>query len=83
MPRAIAGPGPVVWAHRLLIATALVSALAYTVWEVAGYAATGERLALVRAAIALVASGAIGLYLRSLRGRLVAKLTPRSEPEDR
>ncbi len=74
------GPGPVAAAHRLLIVTALLSALAYTVWEFLGYARDGDRLALLRAALALAVTVAIGAYFRSLRGRLAEKLTPPAGP---
>jgi hypothetical protein len=70
------GPGPVAWAHRLLIATALAGALFYTAWEFRGYTSSGEPAALARAGLALVASGAMALYLRGLRARLAARLTP-------
>jgi hypothetical protein len=62
--------------HRVLIAAAFACALFYGVWELRGFAATGERGAMLRGVLALIVSGGIGLYLRSLRG-LAAKLTPR------
>ena len=73
------GPGPVAAAHRILIAAALLCGLAYAAWELAGYGETGEPGAAVRGIVAIVVSGLIALYLRSLRG-LAAKLTPRDEP---
>src|SRR2546426_7278810 len=73
------GPGPVAWAHRLLIGTALAGAIFYTAWEFRGYTSSGEPAALARAGIALVASGALALYLRGLRARLAARLTPHEE----
>jgi len=66
-------------AHRILIAAALLCGLAYAAWELAGYRESGEAAAAVRGVVAIVVSGLIGLYLRSLRG-LAAKLTPRDEP---
>jgi hypothetical protein len=71
------GPGPVAWAHRLLIAAALVCALVYAGWEGSQYLETGAPSAAGRAVLAFVVSIGIGLYLRSLR-RLGARLTPRS-----
>ena len=73
------GPGPVAAAHRILIAAALLCGLAYAAWELDGYRQSGEAAAAVRSVVAIVVSGLIGLYLRSLRG-LAAKLTPRDEP---
>ena len=71
-----AGPGPVAWAHRLTIATAFLGALAYAAWEFV----EGGPGSTARGALALVVAGGIGLYLRHLRARLVAKLTPRAQP---
>ncbi len=76
------GPGPVAWAHRLLIATALAGALCYTLWEFRGYTATGDLAALLRAGLGLAASAAIALYLRGLGARLAARLTPHDEAGD-
>jgi hypothetical protein len=76
------GPGPVAWAHRLLIVTALAGGLCYTLWEFRGYVDSGDRSALLRAALGLMASAAIALYLRGLRGRLAARLTPHDEARD-
>jgi hypothetical protein len=73
------GPGPVAAAHRILIAAALLCGLAYAAWELAGYGQSGEPGAAVRGVVAIVVSGLIGVYLRSLRG-LGAKLTPRDDP---
>jgi len=73
------GPGPVAWVHRLLIATALAGALIYTAWEFQGYTNSGEPAALARAGLALAASCAIAFYLRGLRARLAARLTPHEE----
>ena len=63
------GPGPVALVHRITIVTALLGALAYTVW------AAVERRP-VGIAAGLVASAAIAIYLRNLRARLDAKLKP-------
>ena len=71
-----AGPGPVAWAHRLTIATAFLGTLAYAAWEFA----EGGSGSTARGALALVVAGGIALYLRHLRARLIAKLTPRAEP---
>ena len=72
----IPGPGPVAVVHRLTIVTALLGALAYAAWELHGAFTTGDWLAGARAALALVVSVGIGVYLRNLRTRLDAKLTP-------
>lgn len=69
------GPGPVAAAHRLFIASALVCGLVYATWELGEYRRTGEPGAIGLAALAVVVSAGIGLYLRSLRG-LGSKLTP-------
>jgi len=58
--------------HRILIVAALLCALAYAAWEANEY----RRTALVRCAVALLATAGIGVYLRSLRG-LADKLTTR------
>jgi hypothetical protein len=77
------GPGPVAPAHRLLILSAIVCALVYAVFEARAFGRTGAASAALRAGLALVAAGALGVYLRSLRG-LAARLTPRdSEPRER
>ena len=70
------GPGPVAWAHRLLIVTALVAAVVYALWEVREYARDGQRGSLVAAGVAAAAVLVIAMYLRSLR-TLRARLTPR------
>jgi hypothetical protein len=72
------GPGPVAWAHRLLIVTALCAAIVYALWELRQYSREGQGGSLVAAAVAAVAVGALGVYLRSLR-TLRARLTPRAE----
>ena len=70
------GPGPVAWAHRLLIVTALVAAVVYALWELREYSREGQGTSLVAAGVAAVAVLVIGMYLRSLR-TLRARLTPR------
>src|SRR5204862_6014287 len=69
-------PGPVAAVHRIFIVTALLCALAYAAWEIRETTRTGEALAAVRGALALLVAAGTGVYLRSLRG-LGAKLTPR------
>src|SRR5438046_7420237 len=76
MPTTPRGPGPVAAVHRIFIVTALLCALAYAAWELREMARTGEPLASVRGALALLVAAGTGVYLRSLRG-LGAKLTPR------
>jgi hypothetical protein len=61
--------------HRILIVTALAGALVYAAWEFREWRRTGSAGAATVAALALVASAGLGVYLRSLRG-LRAKLTP-------
>jgi hypothetical protein len=70
------GPGPVAWAHRLLIASALVCGLVFAAWEFAEYRRVGGAAPMAFGLLALAVSGALALYLRSLRG-LGTKLTPR------
>ena len=70
------GPGPVAAVHRILIATALLGALFFALWELREYGRSGERDAAIAAALGFTATGGIAVYLRSLRG-LGAKLSPR------
>jgi hypothetical protein len=70
------GPGPVAWAHRLLIVSALGAAIGYVLWELRAYSRDGEGGSLVAAGVAAAAAVAIAAYLRSLR-TLRARLTPR------
>jgi hypothetical protein len=70
------GPGPVAWAHRLLIVTALGAAVVYALWELRRWARDGQGGSLVAAGVAAMAVVAIAAYLRSLR-TLRARLTPR------
>src|SRR2546428_13382926 len=75
MPTTPRGPGPVAAVHRIFIVTALLCALAYAAWELREMARTGEALAGVRGALAVLVAAGTGFYLRSLRG-LGARLTP-------
>jgi hypothetical protein len=70
------GPGPVAWAHRLLIVTALAAAIVFVLWELRQYSRDGEGGSLVGAGVAAAAVVVIVLYLRTLR-TLRARLTPR------
>jgi len=70
------GPGPVAWAHRLLIVTALGAAIVYALWELRQYSRDGQVGSLVAAGVAAAAVLLIAVYLRSLR-TLRARLTPR------
>ena len=70
------GPGPVAWAHRLLIVTALGAAVIYALWELHQYSLEGRGTSLVAAGVAAAAVLVIAMYLRSLR-TLRARLTPR------
>jgi hypothetical protein len=76
MPAPSEGPGPVAWAHRLTIATAFLGTLAYAAWEFAD----GGAGSTARGTLALGVAAGFGWYLRRLRTRLIAKLTPRHEP---
>jgi hypothetical protein len=69
------GPGPVAAVHRLLIASALVCALLYALWELREMGRGAGPLAGVRAAVAFGAGIGLAMYLRSLR-RLRERLTP-------
>ena len=64
------GPGPLLAVHRITIVTALLGAVAYTAWAIG----QGETAGAIGG---LAATAVIGLYLRNLRARLAAKLTPR------
>ena len=72
------GPGPLAPVHRITIWTAFLGALAYLAFEVNQLVAgAGSALAVL---LALAAVLALGVYLRSLRARLAAKLTPSDAP---
>lgn len=64
------GPGPIAVVHRVTIVTAFCGAIAFTAWAIAA----GHAGAVVGG---LAATVGIGIYLRNLRARLDAKLTPR------
>lgn len=61
--------------HRITIGTAFVGAIAYLAFEVKQLL-DGTDGSVARVVLALAATIAIGVYLRRLRARLVAKLTP-------
>jgi hypothetical protein len=73
------GPGPLAPVHRITIITAFLGALAYLAFEVKHFV-DGPGGSILRVLLALAASVAIGVYLRSLRARLAAKLTPIDPP---
>jgi hypothetical protein len=73
------GPGPLAPVHRITIVTALLGALAYLAFEVK-HLIDGPGGSILRVLLALAATMAIGVYLRSLRARLAAKLTPQGTP---
>ena len=70
MPPSPPGPGSIAIVHRVTIATALLGAIAFTAWAIAQ-----RNLAMVAGGGA--ATVVVALYLRNLRSRLAAKLTPR------
>ena len=76
---ATSGPGPLAPVHRITIATALLGALAYLAFEV-HQLVVGTGGSVLRVALALAATVAIAMYLRHLRARLAAKLTPPDTP---
>src|SRR5207244_49719 len=63
MPTTPRGPGPVAAVHRIFIVTALLCALAYAAWELREMARTGEALAGVRGALAMVSVAGAGSLL--------------------
>ena len=73
------GPGPLAPVHRITIVTAFLGALAYLAFEV-HQLAVGPDGSVLRVVLALAATVAIAVYLRSLRARLAAKLTPSGPP---
>jgi uncharacterized membrane protein len=76
---ASSGPGPLAPVHRITIVTAFLGALVYLAFEVRQlWSGTGSAL---RVVLALAATAALGLYLRNLRARLIAHLTPRDGPD--
>jgi hypothetical protein len=72
------GPGPLAPVHRITIGTALAGALVYLAFEVKQLI-DGAGGSVVRVLVALAGTIAIGAYLRRLRGRLAAKLTPKRD----
>jgi len=79
MAAATPGPGPLAPVHRITIVTALLGALAYLAFE-AHQLAVGTGGSVLRVVLALAATVAIAIYLRHLRARLAAKLTPSGSP---
>ena len=53
--------------HRILIASGIVVCLVYAGREVATYSNTPSSATLIRAALAIVAAVALGVYLHSIR----------------
>lgn len=70
------GPGPLVGAHRLLIASALLLAIVFAVHSARAYWATGAAASGGMAAAGLLFAVVLSGYLWTLRG-LAARLTPR------
>jgi hypothetical protein len=70
------GPGPLAPVHRITIITAFLGALAYLAWELNQLIRHPDAESLVLAVLAAGVAVALGFYLRNLRARLVAKLTP-------
>jgi hypothetical protein len=73
------GPGPLAPMHRITIFIAFLGTLAYLAFEVQHLVA-GPDGSILQVLLALAASVALGVYLRHLRARLAAKLTPRDAP---
>jgi hypothetical protein len=71
---ASAGPGPLAPVHCITIWTSFLFALVYLAYEVRRFADGGGSI--LNVLLALGASVALGVYLRTLRARLAAKLTP-------
>lgn len=67
--------GPIVGAHRLLIATALACAVIFTLYSARAFGISGAAGDALMTVVALGVAIGLGLYLRSLR-TLAAKLTP-------
>jgi hypothetical protein len=75
----VSGVGPLAPVHRITIATAFLGALAYLAFEVNALL-FGSGGSVLRVAAALAAVVLIGVYLRNLRARLAARLTPHDPP---
>ena len=73
------GPGPLAPVHRITIVTAFLGALVYLAFEV-NQLVSGAGGSILRVLLALAAASALAVYLRSLRARLAAKLTPPGTP---
>ena len=56
-----------IWFHRVLIAAAIIFFIGFGIWELSGFRATGELMALVLAVGSFAAAAALGLYLHRLR----------------
>jgi hypothetical protein len=76
------GPGPLAPVHRITIVTAFLGALAYLAWEVNQLVQNRDAGSFVLAVLAAGVAIALGFYLRNLRARLEAKLSP-PPPGDR
>ena len=72
------GPGPLAPVHRITILTAFFGALAYLAWELNQLIRHPDAESLVLAILAAGVAVALGFYLRNLRARLEAKLTPQA-----
>ena len=57
----------IIIAHRILIGTAIVFGVFFTVWEAARYRQNGELRDLVVAVIAALITAAMAYYLKNLR----------------
>ena len=72
------GPGPLAPVHRITIITAFLGSLAYLGWELNQLVRSPNATSLLRTILAGGAAVALGFYLRNLRARLEAKLSPPS-----
>jgi hypothetical protein len=72
------GPGPLAPVHRITIITAFLGALAYLAWELNQLVQRRDAESFVLVLLAAGAAVALGFYLRNLRARLEAKLSPPS-----
>ncbi len=72
------GPGPLAPVHRITIITAFLGALAYLGWELNQLVRSPDLVSLLRTILAAAAAVALAFYLRNLRARLEAKLSPPS-----
>jgi hypothetical protein len=76
------GPGPLAPVHRITIVTAFLGALAYLAWELNQLVQNRDAESFVLTVLAAGVAVALGFYLRNLRARLEAKLSP-PPPGDR